>query len=51
VIQCNIRDITERRQAETEIQQLNADLERRVYLRTAQVEALNKELETFNYSV
>jgi PAS domain S-box-containing protein len=51
VIQCNIRDITERRQAEKEIQQLNADLERRVYLRTAQVEALNKELETFNYSV
>jgi len=51
VIQCNIRDITERRQAEAEIQQLNADLERRVYLRTAQVEALNKELETFNYSV
>jgi PAS domain S-box-containing protein len=51
VIQCNIRDITERRQAEIEIQQLNADLERRVYLRTAQVEALNKELETFNYSV
>jgi PAS domain S-box-containing protein len=51
VIQCNIRDITERKQAEAEIQQLNAHLERRVYLRTAQVEALNKELETFNYSV
>jgi PAS domain S-box-containing protein len=51
VIQCNIRDITERKHAEAEIQQLNADLERRVYLRTAQVEALNKELETFNYSV
>ena len=51
VIQCNIRDITERRQAEAEIQNLNIDLERRVYLRTAQVEALNKELETFNYSV
>jgi len=33
------------------IQQLNADLERRVYLRTAQVDALNRELETFNYSV
>ncbi len=51
VIQCNIRDITERRHAEAEIQQLNIDLERRVHLRTAQVEALNKELETFNYSV
>jgi PAS domain S-box-containing protein len=51
VIQCNIRDITERRKAETEIQQLTADLERRVDLRTAQVRALNRELETFNYSV
>jgi light-regulated signal transduction histidine kinase (bacteriophytochrome) len=51
VIQCNIRDITERKQAETEIQRLNADLERRVHVRTTQVEALNKELETFNYSV
>jgi PAS domain S-box-containing protein len=51
VIQCNIRDITERRQAELEIRGLNADLEHRVHARTAQVEALNKELETFNYSV
>jgi PAS domain S-box-containing protein len=51
VIQCNVRDITERRQAEKEIRQLNADLERRVDLRTTQVQALNKELETFNYSV
>jgi PAS domain S-box-containing protein len=51
VIQCNIRDITERKHAEVAIQQLTADLEQRVTLRTAQVEALNKELETFNYSV
>jgi PAS domain S-box-containing protein len=51
VIQCNIRDITERKHAEVAIRQLTADLERRVTLRTAQVEALNKELETFNYSV
>jgi PAS domain S-box-containing protein len=51
VIQCNIRDITERRRAESEIQQLNVDLERRVQQRTAQVEALNRELETFNYSI
>jgi PAS domain S-box-containing protein len=51
VIQCNIRDITERKQAEFAIHELNTDLERRVGLRTAQVEALNKELETFNYSV
>jgi PAS domain S-box-containing protein len=51
VIQCNIRDITERRHAESEIRQLNTDLERRVHLRTVQVEALNRELQTFNYSV
>jgi PAS domain S-box-containing protein len=51
VIQCNIRDISGRKQAEAEIQQLKSDLERRVQLRTGQVEALNKELETFNYSV
>src|SRR5487761_870187 len=51
VIQCNIRDITERRQAEAEVIKLNAELEQRVQVRTAQVEALNKELGTFNYSV
>jgi PAS domain S-box-containing protein len=51
VIQCNIRDITERRRAESEIQQLNEELERRVQVRTSQVDALNRELETFNYSV
>jgi PAS domain S-box-containing protein len=51
VIQCNIRDITERRQAESEIQRLNADLEWWVRLRTSQVEALNRKVETFNNSV
>ncbi len=51
VIQCNIRDITVRRQAEAEIHRLNADLEQPVRDRTVQLDALNKELEMFNASV
>jgi PAS domain S-box-containing protein len=44
-------DITERNRAQDEVRKLNQELEQRVIERTRDLEAVNKELEAFAYSI
>lgn len=51
VLHCVLNDVTEQRLSAAQVQHMNEELEKRVLERTAQLEAANKELEAFSYSV
>jgi PAS domain S-box-containing protein len=46
-----VRDVSKRKRAEAALSELNASLERRVIERTSELEAANRELDSFSHSV
>ena len=50
-IVCNLKDITERKQSEEAIQELNRSLELKITERTSELQDAIKDLEAFSYSV